>query len=334
MAFVATSAEERASEAEHDSDAGALDSYRHELTGFCYRMLGSGGEAEDAVQEVMLRAWRGSASFEGRSSQRSWLYRIATNVCIDMLRGRSRRALPIGLGAPSPPDADLLGPELPEHAWVSPVPDAAVLPPGADPAEVLVERETIRLAFVTALQQLPPRQRAVLLLSQVLRFEAAEIASQLDSTVAAVNSALQRARATLAALPTTQRPADVGAGQAELLARYVDAFERYDIDAFVGLLHADAIQSMPPVAMWMRGAGHIGAWMLGPGAGCRNSRLIPTAANGAPAFGQYRPDPAGGHSPWSLHVLEIRAGRIAGITYFLDTDRVFPLFGLPARFPA
>ncbi len=260
-----------------------LEHYRRELTGYCYRMLGSGFEAEDAVQEVMLRALRAGDTFEGRSSLRSWLYRIATNTCLDMLRGRRRRAWPVGLGPSSPPDGNFLGPMLPEHAWVAPIGDSRVLPEDGDPAEIAAVRETIRLAFVTALQNLPPRQRAMLLLCQVLRFEAAEVAEQLGTTVAAVNSALQRARSTLAALPSGERPTEVGADNADLLTRYVDAFERYDIAAFVELLHADAIQCMPPYAMWLRGADDIGAWMLGPGIGCRGSRLLPTAANGRPS---------------------------------------------------
>jgi RNA polymerase sigma-70 factor, ECF subfamily len=315
-------------------DPVRLEAHRRELTGYCYRMLGSAFEAEDAVQEVMLRALRAGDSFAGRSSLRSWLYRIATNICLDMLRGRKRRAWPAALGAPSQPHADLLGPLLPEHTWISPVADGAVLPEDGDPADITVARETIKLAFVTALQQLSGRQRAVLVLNQVLRFDAAEIAEQLDTTVAAVYSALQRARTRLGALSEQQRPSEVGADQTELLARYVDAFERYDIAALVDLLHADAIQSMPPYAIWLRGAPDIGAWMLGPGASCRSSRLIATAANGLPAFGQYRTDPAGGHAPWSLQLLQITDGRISELHFFLDTARLFPLFGLPTHLPA
>ncbi len=315
-------------------DPDRLEHYRRELTGYCYRMLGSGFEAEDAVQEVMLRALRAGDTFEGRSSLRSWLYRIATNTCLDLLRGRRRRAWPVGLGPSSPPDGKFLGPMLPEHAWVAPIGDSRVLPEDGDPAEIAAVRETIRLAFVTALQNLPPRQRAVLVLCQVLRFEAAEVAEQLGTTVAAVNSALQRARSTLAGLPSDERPTEVGADHADLLTRYVDAFERYDIAAFVDLLHADAIQCMPPYAMWLRGADDIGAWMLGPGIGCRGSRLLPTAANGRPAFAQYRLDPEGGHTPFSLQVLEISAGRVSEIYAFLGTGKIFPLLGLPAHLPA
>jgi RNA polymerase sigma-70 factor (ECF subfamily) len=310
-----------------------LEQHRRELTGYCYRTLGSVFEADDAVQETMVRAWRAAEGFEQRSSVRTWLYRIATNVCLDMLRGRQRRARPMELGSSSPPEESFLGPMLPEHAWVSPVADHRVLPEDGDPAEIAAARETIRLAFVTALQHLPARQRAVLILCEVLRWRASEVAELLGTTVAAVNSALQRARATLAAVQAEERPQTVGADQHELLARYVDAFERYDVSTLVTLLHDDAVQSMPPYAMWIRGATDIGRWLLGPGRGCRGSRLLPTAANGCPAFGQYRVDPTGGHAPWALQVLEISGDRIAGFHAFLDT-RLFTAFGLPAHLPA
>jgi RNA polymerase sigma-70 factor (ECF subfamily) len=315
-------------------EPGDLEPYRRELTGYCYRMLGSGFEAEDAVQETMLRGWRSSGQFEGRSSLRSWLYRIATNVCLDMLKGSQRRAQPIELGPSSPPKESSLASVLPENSWISPIADARVVPEGGDPAEIAVVRDTIRLAFVTALQHLPPRQRAVLILCEVLRWQAAEVAQLLDTSVAAVNSALQRARATLAALPAAERLDAVPADQAQLLARYVAAFENYDVAALVGLLHEDAVQTMPPYAMWLAGAADIGQWMLGPGIGCCGSRLLPTAANGRPAFGQYRCDPDGGHKPWALHVLEISGSRISAINSFLETDTIFPAFGLPAHLPA
>ena len=312
----------------------ALDQYRRELTGYCYRMLGSGFEADDAVQETLLRAWKAAEGFEGRSSVRSWLYRIATNVCLDMLRGRERRARPMELGSSSPPDESHLGPMLAERNWVSPIADARVLPEDGDPAEIAASRETIRLAFVTARQHLPAKQRAVLILAEVLRWQATEVAELLDTTVAAVNSALQRARATLAAVHAEERSRPVDADQRELLARYVDAFERYDVSTLVTLLHDDAVQSMPPYAMWIRGATDIGTWLLGPGIGCRGSRLLPTAANGCPAFGQYRVDPDGGHAPWSLQVLEVSGDRISGFHAFLDSEHLFPAFGLPAHLPA
>ena len=312
----------------------ALEDYRRELTGYCYRMLGSGFEADDAVQETMLRAWRSSGQFEGRSSVRSWLYRIATNVCLDMLRGRQRRARPMELGPPSAPDEAFLGQILPENMWVSPIADERVLPAGADPAEIVEARDAVRLAFVTALQHLPPKQRATLILCEVLRFQATEVAELLGTTVPAVNSALQRARATLAAVPADQRAEGVPEDHAELLNRYVDAFERYDMSALVGLLHEDALQSMPPFAMWVRGAADIATWMVQPGpSACRDSRLIPVRANGCPAFGQYKPDPGGGRAPWALQVLEISGDRIARMTMFLDTAALFPAFGLPAHLP-
>ncbi len=311
-----------------------LEPFRRELTGYCYRMLGSGFEAEDAVQEVMVRAWRAADTFEGRSSVRSWLYRIATNVCIDMQRQVQRRARPMEMGPSSPPDESFLGPLLPEATWVTPIADATVAPERGDPAAVTEYRESIRLAFVTALQHLPARQRAALLLCDVLRWQAAEAAELLDMTVAAVNSALQRARATLSSLPERDAaPAPLDTDDAELLRRYVDAFERYDIEGLVTLLHEDAVQSMPPFAMWLQGARNIGEWMVQPGpSACRGSRLLPTHANGCPAFGQYRPDPDGGYMPWALQVLEISDGRIAAMSFFLsflDPERLFPAFGLP-----
>jgi RNA polymerase sigma-70 factor (ECF subfamily) len=307
-----------------------LEPYRRELTGYCYRMLGSGFEAEDAVQDTMLRAWKSADQFEGRSSVRSWLYRIATNVCLDMLRSRQRRARPMELGPASPPEEGHLGPMLPEHLWVSPIADERVLPEESDPADIAVARDTIRLAFVTALQHLPPRQRATLILCEVLRWQAAEAADLLGTSVAAVNSALQRARATLATIPDAGRQQDLDEARSGLLERYVAAFESYDITALVGLLHEDAIQSMPPFDMWISGAENIGRWMVQPGpSACRGSKLIATFANGCPAFAQYRPDPEGGFQPWALQVLEISDGKVAEMHFFLDTEHVFPIFGLP-----
>jgi RNA polymerase sigma-70 factor (ECF subfamily) len=315
-----------------------LESYRRELTGYCYRMLGSGFEAEDAVQETMLRAWQRAGGFEGRSSLRSWLYRIATNVCIDMHRQVQRRARPMELGPASPPIEANLGPPRPEVAWVTPVADAQAGPEGADPAEIAAYRDSVRLAFVAALQRLPARQRAALILCEVLSWQAAEVAELLDTTVAAVNSALQRARATLRAQPSDRPAPALEGADAELLRHYVDAFERYDIERLVTLLHDDAVQSMPPFAMWMRGAADIGRWMLEPGpSGCRGSRLLPTSANGCPAFGQYRPDPTGGWAPWAIQVLEVSEGRIAEMSFFLDflgPERLFPAFGLPLHLDA
>ena len=311
-----------------------LEQYRRELTGYCYRMLGSGFDAEDAVQETFLRAWRASGQFEGRSSVRSWLYRIATNVCLDALRSHKRRARPMELGPSRPPEVSSLAAVLPEHSWVSPIADQRVLPPEADPAELAEARESIRLAFVAALQHLPARQRAVLILCEVLRWQAAEVAELLDTSVASVNSALQRARVTLASAKTAPSPSVLDAAQRELLVQFADAFERYDIERLVTLLREDAIQSMPPYAMWLQGATDIGKWMLGPGSGCRGSRLIATQASGSPAFAEYRPDPDGGHRPWALHVLELSGDRISGLHAFLEAERLFAAFGLPAHLPA
>ena len=315
-----------------------LEPFRRELTGYCYRMLGSGFEAEDAVQEAMLRAWRNADSFEGRSSVRSWLYRIATNVCIDMQRNVQRRARPMEMGPSSPPIESRLGPILPEATWVTPIPDASVAPERADPAEVVHYRESIRLAFVTALQHLPARQRAALILCEVLRWQVSEAAELLATSVPAINSALQRARATLRALPTDGQSEKLDDSDAELLARYVDAFERYDIERLVTLLREDAVQSMPPFAMWLQGAASIGRFMVEPGPSqCRGSRLLATSGNGCPAFGQYKPDPDGGYAPWALQVLEISGGEITGMQFFLaflDAERLFPSFGLPLRLDA
>ncbi len=317
----------------NDIRAGDLEQYRRELTGYCYRMLGSGFEAEDAVQETMVRAWRNFESFEGRSSVRSWLYRIATNVCLDLLRGRQRRARPMDLGPASPADPAHLGPMVDEHAWVTPVPDARALLESEDPAELAANRESIRLAFVAALQYLPARQRAVLILCSVLRWQATEVAELLDTSVASVNSALQRARATLGERQAdAPQPAALPTDQQALLARYVDAFERYDMSQLVSLLHNDAVQSMPPYAMWLRGPAEITKWMLGAGIGCRGSRMVATAANGCAAFGQYRPDGEGGHRPWAIQVVEISGDRISGLHAFLDTA-LFSAFGLPAYLP-
>jgi RNA polymerase sigma-70 factor, ECF subfamily len=312
--------------------AGQLERYRPELTAYAYRMLGSAFEAEDAVQETLIRAWRGLDRFEGRAALRSWLYRIATNVCLDMLSSRQRRARPMDLGPALSADTPL-GSAMPEEHWVEPIPDARAVPVGGDPAAVTQLRETIRLAFVAALQHLPPRQRAVLILREVLQWQATEVAELLDTSVASVNSALQRARATLASkeLDAGARPEPMDDAQRALLDRYVDAFERYDMQALTALLHEDVRWNMPPYALWLQTHDDVERWCLGPGIGCRGSRLVPVMANGAPGFGQYKPAPDGGHEAWSLQVLELSGNRIAGITFFLDTARMFPLFGLPLR---
>jgi RNA polymerase sigma-70 factor, ECF subfamily len=297
-----------------------LEQYRSELTGYCYRMLGSPFDAEDAVQESLVRGWRGLERFEGRAALRSWLYRIATNVCMDMLKARKRRARPMDLGPAQEPILENLA-TRPEVTWIEPIPD---------PADVAVEHETIRLAFVAALQLLPPRQRAVLILCEVLRWQATEVAELLESSVASVNSALQRARDTLARSPV--HAPGTGEVDRELLERYVAAFEAYDVEALTELIREDASQSMPPYDMWLAGRDDVLAWWFGPGIGCRGSRVIPTvSANGSPTFGQYKPSPEGGYEPWALQVLELHGGRIAEFTFFLDTQRLFPLFGLPLR---
>ncbi|WP_432987639.1 sigma-70 family RNA polymerase sigma factor [Dactylosporangium sp. CA-233914] len=309
-----------------------LEPYRTELTGYCYRMLGSAFEAEDAVQDTFVRAWRGFERFEGRSALRSWLYRIATNVCLTMLGSAQRRVRPMDLGPAGSGRASDPGEPRPEQIWLGPVPDGRVLPEIADPADVVAARESVQLAFVAALQHLPPRQRAVLILREVLAWSAQEVADLLDTSVAGVNSALQRARATLAATDVTAAADPLDEEQKALLARYVQAFEAYDLEALTALLREDATLSMPPVPLWLRGPADIVAWMLGTGSGCRGSRLVPVTANGMPAFGQYRPSLTGaGHDPWALIVLELSGGRIAALNNFLDTQRLFPLFGLPAH---
>ncbi len=302
--------------------ADALEQYRRELTGYCYRMLGSAFEAEDAVQETMLRAWRSLERFEGRSALRSWLYKIATNVCFDSLAGREKRARPMDLGPAQEPLFENLA-ELPEVTWITPLPT---------PDELAEQRETLRLAFVAALQHLPAKQRAALILCEVLKWQASEAAELLETTVASINSALQRARATLATADIAA-PSELDDETRALLDRYVSAFEAYDIDRLTELLHEDAVQSMPPISLWLEGRDDIFTWWFGPGIGCKGSKLVPVGlVNGMPAWGQYKPDPdAGGHAPWALIVPEVSDGRISELTFFLDTERLFPLFGLPDR---
>jgi RNA polymerase sigma-70 factor (ECF subfamily) len=315
----------------HDELVAQLEQYRTELNGYAYRMLGAAFEAEDAVQETFLRAWKALDRFEGRAQLRSWLYRIATNVCLDMLSSRQRRARPMDLQPAGNADMPLPAP-LTEAVWIEPVPDSQVIADG-DPANVAQARESVKLAFMAALQHLPPKQRAVLILREVLHWRAAEVAELLDTTVASVNSALQRARATLEGIgvdpDAPAKPLD--SGSEELLARYVDAFERYDMSALTALLHEDATWNMPPYDLWLRTHQDVVKWCLGPGIGCRGSRLVPVQVNGSPGYAQYKPAPDGGLEPWSIQVLELDGDRIAGITFFLDTARWFPLFGLPPR---
>ena len=299
--------------------ANDLEQYRRELTGYCYRMLGSAVDAEDAVQETMLRAWRSLERFEGRSALKSWLYRIATNVCFDAHAGRERRARPMDLGPAQEPLFENLA-ELPEVTWITPLPT---------PDELAEQRESLRLAFVAALLHLPPKQRAALILCEVLKWQASEAAELLETSVASVNSALQRARATLATADIAA-PGELDEEARGLLERYVSAFEAYDIDRLTELLHEDAVQSMPPYSLWLQGRDDIFTWWFGPGIGCKGSRLVPVGlVNGMPAWGQYKPDPEGGYEPWSVIVPEVSAGRIVELTFFLDTQRLFPFFGLP-----
>ena len=320
--------------ADRDAVAEQLEPFRRELTAYCYRMLGSAFEAEDAVQETLLRAWSKFEGFQGRSQVRTWLYRIATNVCLDMAPAAQRRARPMDLFGPGSATAPDLA-RLEENVWVGPIPDERVL--AGDPAEVAVGRETVKLAFIAALQKLAPRQRAVLILREVLAWSAAETAELLDSSVASVNSALQRARATLAESggPEGDVAKPLDEEQREFLAKYVKAFEAFDIEGLTELLRADVTLNMPPFQLWLRGVDELRAWWAGAGGGCRGSRLLPVAANGTPAFAQYRPAADGdGWTPWAIMVLEIRDGELAGIGNYLDTDRLFPLFGMPMRLAA
>ena len=330
---------------ENDTTMTDLDIYRPSLTGHCYRMLGSITDAEDAVQETMLRAWRARERFDGRSALSTWLHRIATNVCLDALADRKPRVRPIDEGPRGSLQSELR--QQPRTHWLEPIPDLRSIPADGDPHEDAVMRESIRLAFVAALQHLPPRQRAVLLLTQVLNWSAAEVAESLDMTVAAVNSALQRARATLAerragqqldrivalAGDATRTMPALTAEQQHLVEQFTEAFTAYDVSRLTALLRDDATLCMPPYDLWLQGHADIAGWLLGPGAECRGSRLVPTWACGAPAFGQYR---HGGATPWALVVLELDRDhlgrdRIAGMTYFLDTETLFPRFGLPPQ---
>ena len=307
-------------------DVAQLETHRPALIGHCYRMLGSAFDAEDAVQDTMVRAWRSLDRFDGRSSLRTWLYRIATNVCLDALGDRARRVRPMEERAAGSIDDPLE--TRPRTHWLEPIPDACALPSDADPFELTALRQSTRLAFVAALQRLPPRQRAALLLTEVLGWSATEVAESLETSIAAVNSAVQRARATLGNRDSGSAEGALTDAQSKLLERYVDAFHRYDVDDLVALLREDATLSMPPYTLWLRGPDAIRGWLLGRGIGCRGSRLVRTAACGSPAFGQYHPGPDGTLEPWAIIVLELTEDRIAAWNSFLDTEKLFPLFGL------
>lgn len=314
--------------------AASLEQYRPALTGHCYRLLGSVVDAEDAVQEAMLRAWKGIDRLKEHSSLKGWLYRIATNVCLDTLSTANRlRIRPVELTKGELTD-DLVLNQRPREHWVEPIPDAAALPAAeeCDPEELAILRESIRLAFVAALQYLPPRQRAVLLFTQVLNWSAAEVAESLDMSVAAVNGALQRARATLVTRNPAVVPRALSDEQRLLVARYAEAFEQYDVAALTRLLHEEATLSMPPYDLWLQGHEQIAKWLLTFGAGCKGSRLVPVeACGGTPAFAQYR---CGGQQPWALLMLEIDSDRITSMTSFLDVETLFPRFGLPMQLSA
>lgn len=308
-----------------------LERYRPHLTGHCYRMLGSVLDAEDAVQEAMLRAWKARDRFREEASLKTWLHRIATNVCLDALEATKRQRVRAMELSPEPAVVrdEMTLTQRPRETWLEPIPDGMALPPAeqSDPEELAILRESVRLAFVAALQYLPPRQRAALLLTQVLGWSAAETAETLEMTVPAVNSALQRARATLAARNPAVAPRALTPEQEAMLARFVAAFERYDVDALTALLREDVIMSMPPFDLWLRGRDQIARWFLTHGIGCRGSRVVPagTANGGLPAFAQWR---QGGAQPWALVVLDLQEQAVREMTYFLDTETLFARFGV------
>ena len=308
------------------TDFGQLEPLRRELTGYCYRMLASPFDAEDAVQETLLRAWRGLSRFEDRSGLRPWLYRIATNVCFDMLKSRTRRALPAEV-TPAATGQFVMGAPRSEATWIAPISDELVAAPDPDPGDVAVSRESIRLAFIAALQHLAPRQRAVLILRDVLRWQASEVAEFLETTETGVNSMLRRARSAIAGADLDAIPASSPEIEQEILAGYVDAFQRYDVDALVDLLHEDVLIAMPPFELWLRGVGDARTFLASMDDG-GHDRVIPVAANGQPAVAVWRPDPTTGTlEAYALMVIEIAGDKIASIHAFLD-PAIFAAFGL------
>ncbi|RRQ25706.1 sigma-70 family RNA polymerase sigma factor [Rhodococcus sp. Eu-32] len=318
--------------AEGDAFVAQFDPYRRELLAHCYRMTGSIHDAEDLLQETYIRAWRGYSKFEGRSSMRTWLYRIATNTCLTALEGKSKRPLPTGLGAPSSdPTDDLV--ERHEIPWLEPIADSDLSDSG-DPASIVVGRESIRLAFIAALQHLSSRQRAALLMREVLQWKASEVAEALATTTTAVNSLLQRARAQLDEIaPSEDGVVEPSSAQTqELLRKYVDSFENYDIAQLVELFTQDAVWEMPPFVGWYQGGENIGALIRGncPAKGAGDMRMVATSANGQPAYGLYMRDASGTHVPFQLHVVDIADGKVSHVTCFFDLT-LFERFGLPER---
>jgi len=308
-------------------DVSELEAHRASLTGHCYRMLGSATDAEDAVQETIVRAWRSLDRFEGRASLKTWLHRIATNVCLDTLSENARRVRPMDDRAAGA-TTDALE-SLDRTHWLEPIPEGRVIPADSDPFQIAVLRQSIRLAFVAALQHLPPRQRAALLLTEVLGWSAPEVAECLETSVASINSALQRARATLASRNVAV-PSELTDDQAAVIDRYVDAFHRYDVDALVGLLRDDVVFQMPPFTLWLQGPEDVRTWLHGPGSICRGSQLVPVKASAEPAFAQYHAtETPGVYQAWALIVLDVEGDRITGWNSFLETGRLFPLFDLP-----
>lgn len=298
--------------------------HRGELLGYCYRMLGSPFDAEEAVQETMVRAWRGYTSFAGDSSLRVWLFRIATNVCLDLLRQRPRRERPVAVTAAGDASSPLGQPN--PHRWLQPAPDRWLLPPSADPADTAVLRDSVRLAFVAALHRLSPMQRAVLLLRDVLKLSAAETASLLEITVASANGLLRRARRQLADEPAQPASsANLSDEQRDLLKRFVDAFERHDVPALTALLHEDATLSMPPYQLWLAGRTQIQRWLLREPNPCRNATVMPVSTNGSPAFAIYHPDAQHQLRPFGVLILTVRGRRITALDMHIDS-RLFRLF--------
>lgn len=313
--------------------ATVFEEARRPLRGYCYRMLGAAVDAEDAVQEVMLRAVVHADQYDpARGPLHPWIFRIATNVCIDMLRSRGRRAMAVDLGPAAEAGAPL-GAPVPAERWIEPMPDSRIIA-ARDPATVVVERQTVRLAFLAALQHLPPRQRAVLLLRDVLQFPASETADILGASAASVNSALQRARQTLAEHnPAPTDPLDeTDEAQRALLNRYVDAFERHDIQELKAVLREDVRSSMPPFTWWVQGR-EVLAELMTSGA-CEGARLVATAVNGTAGFGQYRPDSDGVLRPFGIVLVELRDGAVSHVATFLGTSVRFADFDLPTSLPA